>query len=274
MVSTEAARPATSTTLAHRVIGPLEEPSSQHVATRRVTLVHGFAQNGACLGPLLDHLALERTVVAVDAPGHGGSLTHATADLWTGAELLVATAGRCDLVGYSMGARLSLHAALRSPEQVDSLVLIGGTAGIDDDAERAQRRESDELLARRLERDGLDRFVEQWLDLPMFAGLPTWARFDAERRTNTVEGLAASLRAAGTGAMDPLWTQLDAVRCPVLCITGERDERYGTLAEQIVELVGGPARHLVIEGAGHAAHLERPDETSAAVTEFLSSRRD
>ncbi len=260
---------ATTTTLASARVAaaPGAKPG------RPVAVVHGFAQNRRCLGPLLDALVGVGPVTAVDAPGHGDSARHAAADLWRGAELLAGTIGDAALVGYSMGARLALHTALRAPAQVSALVLIGGTAGIDDDTRRAERRASDEVLARRLEHDGLDRFLEDWLALPMFAGLPDWARFDEERRTNTVEGLSASLRHAGTGAMDPLWSRLDEIRCPVLCVTGEHDERYGALARRIVDGVGGPAEHVVIDGAGHAAHLERPEATSAIVTEFLTELR-
>lgn len=228
-------------------------------------MVHGFAQNRRCLGPMLDELVDVGTVYAVDAPGHGGSTMHAAADLWTGADLLVATCPPMHLVGYSMGARLALHAALRAPERVRSLVLIGGTAGIDDAEERAARRDSDELLAQRLETDGLESFLESWLELPMFEKLPDWARFDDERRTNTVAGLAASLRRAGTGSMEPLWDRLGRIDIPMLCITGADDIRYGELAQRLVAAVGESARHVVIDGAGHAAHLERPGPTAAAV---------
>ena len=265
MVTTEAAHDVTSTTLAFGEVAS----RAADAAGRPITVVHGFAQNRHCLGPLLDALAGLGPVRAVDAPGHGGSAVHAAADLWRGAELLAATGGTGALVGYSMGARLALHTALLAPSRVSSLVLIGGTAGIDDDAERAARRVSDEQLARRLERDGLDRFVEEWLALPLFAGLPDWARFDEQRRSNTVEGLAASLRAAGTGSMEPLWGSLAEIRCPVLCVTGALDERYGLLAERIVAGVGGPAEHAVIDDAGHAAHLEQPRATASAVTAFL-----
>jgi len=265
VVTTEAAHDVTSSTLA---FGDLTSRAQGAHATP-ITVVHGFAQNRHCLGPLSDALVELGPVRAVDAPGHGGSAVHAAADLWRGAELLAATVRRGALVGYSMGARLSLHTALRAPEQVTSLVLIGGTAGIDDDDERAARRASDEELARRLERDGLERFVESWLALPLFAGLPAWARFDEQRRSNTVEGLAGSLRAAGTGSMEPLWESLARIRCPVLCVTGALDDRYGLLVERIVAAVGGPAEHVVIADAGHAAHLEQPRATASAVTAFL-----
>lgn len=262
--------PAGPDTLAHRITGG--QPGT-------VVLVHGFAQTGECFGPLAAALERTHTVVRVDQPGHGGSLRHKDAELFDGARLLVETFGDRThhgqasapvLVGYSMGARLCLHAALVAPERVGALVLIGGTAGMADAEERASRRSSDAALAARLEDIGLDAFLVEWLSLPLFAGLPEWARFDEERRRNTVEGLAASLRHAGTGTMEPLWDRLGEIRCPVLCVTGERDQRYGDLAERLVAGFGGPSHHVVVPGVGHAAHLEDPDATIRAIRSFLT----
>jgi len=251
--------------LAHRRSGP-----TPVAAADRTVFVHGFAQTSGCVGPLGDALAEGHELLAVDAPGHGGSTMHAQADLRAGADLLCATGGRADYVGYSMGGRLALHAALAHPGEVRRLVLIGATAGIDDDRERVDRAEWDEQHAHRLEQIGVDAFVAEWLAQPLFAGLPPWARFDEERRGNTVAGLAASLRRAGTGSMTPLWDQLATIDCPVLVVTGARDERYGELGERLVAGIGANARHEVVAGAGHAVHLERPTETASAVLDFLA----
>src|ERR1019366_8418989 len=46
----------------------------------------------------------------------------------------------------------------------------------------------------------------------------------ADRLTNTAGGLAASLRLAGTGTMEPLWDRLAGLTMPVLVVAGELDE--------------------------------------------------
>jgi 2-succinyl-6-hydroxy-2,4-cyclohexadiene-1-carboxylate synthase len=233
--------------------------------------LHGFAQNHRCLGPLADALAADHTVVLPDAPGHGGSLQHRDAGVDHGAALLTSTGGPAVYLGYSMGGRVCLRAAIDHPSQVRALVLIGATAGIEDPDERAARRATDHAWAARLEAIGVDAFVQEWLSAEMFVGLPDWARFDEERRTNVVEGLAGSLRSAGTGSMSPLWERLGELRIPVLCVTGALDERYAELARRLVRGIGDGARHVEIRGAGHAAHLERPDEVREAVVDFLAT---
>jgi pimeloyl-ACP methyl ester carboxylesterase len=56
---------------------------------------------------------------------------------------------------------------------------------------------------------------------------------------------------------------------PVLWITGADDERYGQIAARAVRAIGSNARHEAIDGAGHAAHLERADEATAVISEFV-----
>jgi 2-succinyl-6-hydroxy-2,4-cyclohexadiene-1-carboxylate synthase len=232
-----------------------------------VVLVHGFTQNRQCWGSILPTVGRDHEVIAVDAPGHGHS-SEVRADLWETADLLGAN-GRATFVGYSMGARMALHVALAHPEVVERLVLVSGTAGIEDPAERAERVERDEALARSLERDGLDAFLARWLEQPLFATLPPSARDDKARRENTIAGLASSLRLAGTGTQDPLWDRLHELTMPVLVVSGELDERFTTAARRMTDAIGADATLRVIEGAGHACHREREREFGALLRDWL-----
>ena len=81
-------------------------------------------------------------------------------------------------------------------------------------AARAARRAADDALAASLTSDGLDAFLERWVAQPMFAGLADPDLDD--RRRNTVDGLASSLRLAGTGTQEPLWDRLPSLAMPVL----------------------------------------------------------
>ena len=237
-----------------------------------VVLVHGFTQTGRSWGPIAADLRRDHEVVLVDAPGHGGSAAVRT-DLTAGAALLGAAGGRATYVGYSMGGRLALHLALDQPDQVDALVLLGATAGIEDEQERAARRRGDEGWASDLERDGLDPFLERWLAQPLFANLPADAADLDDRRRNTVEGLASSLRLAGTGSQAPRWSDLPGLRMPVLVLAGERDERFAALGRRMARAIGANAAFAVVAGAGHAAHREQPDAFLAVLRAFLAAQR-
>jgi 2-succinyl-6-hydroxy-2,4-cyclohexadiene-1-carboxylate synthase len=239
----------------------------------RLAFAHGFTQTSAswqstieALRPLLPAAGYR----PVDLPGHGAASALRT-DLWGAADHLVAEAGRAVYVGYSMGGRVALHAALAHPERVPGLVLIGATAGIDDRAERLARREADEALADRLEEIGVEAFVDEWLANPLFAGLTPATAMRDDRLRNTAEGLASSLRLAGTGTQTPLWDRLGEVRRPALVLAGEHDAKFRALGERLATAL--PAADFeVVPGAGHSVQLERPGETAARIVAWLSRR--
>ena len=251
------------------VVGAALEPGAGDGQPLPVAMLHGFTQTRRCWGPLADALANTRTVVTADLPGHGSAAAEAGLDCSGAAQVLVRRIGPAHWVGYSLGGRIALHAALAYPDHVNSLVLIGATAGIEDPGERAERRLVDEERAERLEAVGVSAFCSQWLDMDMFADLPGWARFESERSSNTVQGLAASLRNAGTGSMAPLWNELATLSMPVLCIAGADDPRFAAHAAHMADAIGDNATVTLIDGAGHAAHLERPDATASVVRQFL-----
>jgi 2-succinyl-6-hydroxy-2,4-cyclohexadiene-1-carboxylate synthase len=236
----------------------------------RIVLVHGFTQTQACWGPLATDLAADHQVCRVDAPGHGGS-ADVRADLPTGAGLVGDVGGPATYIGYSMGGRLLLHLALARPEVVRGLVLISATAGIDDPEERAARRGADDELAAEVERDGLEAFVDSWLARPMFAGLGPEAQCRTERLGNTAEGLASSLRLAGTGTQVPLWDALGTLEAPVLVVAGELDPRFAALGRRLADAIGAGAELEVVGRAGHTAHLEQPDAVLARLRRWLAA---
>lgn len=233
--------------------------------------VHGFTQTARCWGEVAADFERDHEVVRVDAPGHGRSAAIAT-DLWGGADLLADVAdatGPAVWIGYSMGGRFCLHAGLSHPERVRALVLIGAAGGIDDPIARAERAARDEALALTVERDGVEAFLDKWLALPMFAGLPEHAVYRAERETNTAAGLASSLRLAGTGSQEPLGPHLGRLTMPVLVTAGSLDTKFAAEAERLAIAVGKNATVALVDDAGHTAHLEQPKRFVEMVRAWL-----
>ena len=167
------------------------------------------------------------------------------------------------LVGYSMGGRLALHAAVRMP--LAGLAVLGASAGIEDPDERRRRRAADEELASWIEAHSIDEVVDRWEQNPVFASqLPQLVEAQrAGRLDHHPARLAQLLRSAGQGALDPIWDELAEIEIPVLAMAGEADAAYRAAAARLARLP------VTIPGAGHAAHLEQPDAVAAALSEFL-----
>lgn len=235
-------------------------------------LLHGFTGSSQTWAEQLPVLQRQFDAIALDLPGHGGRSGARSVEDTARMLSKLAQAGPLHVLGYSLGARVALRLAVEHPWAVDRLVLESPSAGIADASEREARRRADEQLADEIERDGIDATVERWERNPMFA---THASLDASvaarqraiRLAQSPNGLAESLRLAGQGAMEPLHDRLAEVTAPTLVILGALDP-----ARARGELVGNGipnARLVVIEGAGHTPHLERPDAFLPIVLDFL-----
>jgi 2-succinyl-6-hydroxy-2,4-cyclohexadiene-1-carboxylate synthase len=116
----------------------------------------------------------------------------------------------------------------------------------------------------------VEAFVREWLQNPMFAGLSAENSQIDERLKNSAEGLADSLRYAGTGTQTPLWENLSEVNIPTLIISGELDKKFSEIASRMNSLM--PRSTLaVVQGSGHTVHLEKPETFLKILQEWLSA---
>src|SRR5205814_3126613 len=83
--------------------------------------------------------------------------------------------------------------------------------------------------------------------------------------------LASALRHLGSGAQPSLWKALVRLRPPTLILAGERDPKFSAIARSMARAIPG-ARLRLFAGAGHAPHLEAPDEYVTAVLDHFTPR--
>ncbi len=224
--------------------------------------LHGFTQTKDSSHEFLTILAGTYEVLTIDLPGHGRNAA-LPATLVDAADLLAAAVPDESFIlgGYSFGARVALHVALRHPERLRGLALVSATAGLRDLDERAARRERDAALAERVEILGGRAFVDEWLAQPMFASLPDDPR-ERRSRSSYAPGLADALRLAGTGTQGYLGDGLRALSTPTVVIAGAKDPKFVAEAELLAAAIPN-SKLAVVDDAGHAVHLERPVAVAA-----------
>lgn len=246
-----------------------------------LVLLHGFAGSGDSLSELAQGLESGFETLVPDLPGHGRAVAAEVPPAYGFEQCLddlvetLESAGhrRAHWLGYSMGARLALGCAVRHPERVASLVLLAGRAGLAGADEREARRRADEALAARIESIGVAAFADEWLAQPLFATLRRLGPAALERERGArlghdARGLAAALRGLGPGSQPPFFDALPRVRVPVLLVAGALDERFVAVAQDLARRLP-QAEVCVLEGAGHAAHVEQPAAFLQAAREFL-----
>ena len=229
--------------------------------TARVLFVPGFMQRGDAWRAVADLLPERYPSVLLD---------HAEHD-YEGRLGEIAEQGEgAVLCGYSLGGRLVLRAALRDPSRYAGLVLVGATAGLEDPAARAERLEADERLAAWIENAPIEDVVAVWERQPLFADQSD-ALVESQRAgrlSQDPRGLASLLRTSGQGALEPVWEELGELPLPLLAVAGARDERYGEAATRLADLAPR-GRAALVEEAGHAPQLQRPDAVARLLAEFL-----
>ena len=230
--------------------------------------LHGFTQRGAMWDEVAGLVGGEW--VAPDLPGHGGTeVVPWDAAVGKVAGWIGEAGPGITLIGYSMGGRIALAAALAYPEGLDRLVLVSASPGIADESARERRLGEDEATAGRIERLGVDLFLTEWLSRPMFSRLgrrpAAWGARDLRlRQSNEAAGLAGVVRLLGHGSQPYLGDGIAGLRVPLVTVAGSLDDAYASHASGMAA-AAPDGRFVEVNGAGHAVVAEDPKAIARAL---------
>jgi pimeloyl-ACP methyl ester carboxylesterase len=228
-----------------------------------IVLVHGFAStkevNWVHPGWVATLTREGRRVIALDNRGHGASgkpydpsaYHSATMADDVHALLDLLKIERADVMGYSMGARITAFLAVKHPGRVRSVILGG-------------------LGIRLVDGVGLPESIADALEAPSLDDVrdPTGRvfRIFADQTKSDLRALAACIRGSRQ-TMDR--TEVAAIRAPVLVAVGTKDQVAGS-AQELAALIPG-ARALDIPDRDHM--LAVGDRVyKAGVIDFLNQR--
>lgn len=228
-----------------------------------IVLVHGFASNKEVNwvypGWLSTLTHAGRRVIALDNRGHGQSsklydpAAYRSAVMAEDVRALLDHLGlpRADVMGYSMGARITAFLALAHPERIRAAVLGGLGIGL-------------------VEGVGLPQIIAQALEAPTLDDVADATgrmyRAFAERTHSDLRALAACIRGS-RGTLTR--AEVGAIAVPVLVAVGSNDRTAGS-PHELTALIPG-AQVLVIPRRDHM--LAVGDKLfKAGVLDFLARR--
>lgn len=270
--------------------------SSFEAVRPALVCLHGFAQRGESWRAVAALLAQRGWEVAAPdltaLAGGAGDPFDAVCDGVTTfvRDVFRQTGRRPILVGYSMGGRIALEAAIRAQRlrdgadellPISALVLESAGLGPADDGEREELRRRNEGWAARVRDEGVEAFMDWWEALPLFASqrsLPDDARaaLRAGRLGNDPATLALELSRWGqhhqVGKADAL-ACLDGLAARGVAsayLAGALDRKYRAIVEEV--RAASPATTVrVVPSVGHNIHLEDPEGYARALADWCDS---
>jgi pimeloyl-ACP methyl ester carboxylesterase len=227
-----------------------------------ILLTHGYAATLRMWDPQVAALAGRYRMICWDMRGHGESDSPADATVYSHEATVTDMAAVLDacgveqavIGGLSLGGFMSLAFHLVYPHRVRALMLFDTGPGYRKDAGRAEWNQLAEGYAIRFERQGLAAL-----------GNGTEVRIAKHR---SAQGLAHAARGMLAQTDTRVIESLPSIEVPTLLIAGREDKPFLAATDYMAAKVPHAVK-IIIDGAGHAPNLDRPEAFNEAVVSFL-----
>jgi len=170
------------------------------------------------------------------------------------------------LLGTSFGGRVAMETAVRAPDRVKALIIIGaGPGGVADPSAGLRRSE-------RVRGAEFEMVLKEMGDivshLPGPHGPSTMEAFREMSRKGGAERFA--LQSDAMAHRIDLLPQLKKIACPVLCLWGEHDQYSPAETAHTIAAAVPHGRSVIMKDCGHFPTLEYPRDAANVVSGFLS----
>jgi rifampin ADP-ribosylating transferase len=233
-----------------------------------VVLLHAWGESLGCFDRLLPLLPATIHAVAMDQRGHGAADKpedgYALLDLAGDVVAFLDAVGLTSavLLGSSSGGYVAQQVAVRTPDRVSGLVLVGSPRSLRGRPSFAD--EVDRLI------DPVDRaWVKASLEwFPRFHDIPDW--YVEDRVDDGVRMPASVWRKSLNGlctAVPP--TETGTITAPTLIIWGERDGLLSRDDEEALAAAIPGSQLVVYDDTGHLVLWEQPERVANDLTDFV-----
>ncbi len=248
------------------------------VGPETIVFSHGMLISGVMFDPQVAAFSRQYRCVVYDHRGQGRSAVPKSGyDLETltnDAIDLIETLGLgpCHFVGLSMGGGVGMRLAIKRPDLVKSLVLIGANADPEPKKSRARYRRLN-LLARIF---GLKMAVNRVMPIVFgqtFLNDPERTKERIFWRGQIAAGdrFGTTRTVAGVIERKGLLHELSAINTPTLVLACDEDVAVPSEGSERMHRAIAGSKFVRIPFAGHSATLEQPDAVNAAIKEFLET---
>ena len=242
-----------------------------------IVLLHGVGLDRTMWEPLRAELAriTDRTVVALDLPGHGDRppLSNPATLTELAEDVAARLPGPAHLVGFSLGALIAQHLARHRPELVATLTSVSSVCRrTPEEAASVQRRLDS---ARADFPASVEASIHRWYPAGSTVDQDTVAGTRTTLLANSVESYLHAYEVFATADAE-IGAELGRITAPTLAVTGELDP--GSTPEMTARLATAVpgAQAVVVPGARHMLPVEQPGELARTIHYFIeeSSRED
>jgi pimeloyl-ACP methyl ester carboxylesterase len=230
-----------------------------------VLLTHGYSATSQMWKGQVEALSKDHKLVIWDMRGHGQSDSPEDPTQYSEPATVADMAALLDHVGaksaviggLSLGGYMSLAFHRLYPERTQALLIIDTRPGY----------KSDEA------REGWNKNALKTADRYETEGLSLLESGSAERRTaqhRSAKGLALAARGMLTQRDSAVISSLPEIKVPAIVIVGSEDAPFLAASDYMAAKIPG-SKKAVIEGAGHAANIDKPEAFNATLGEFLGA---
>lgn len=229
-------------------------------------LTHGFSATSQMWQGQISAFSKDFKLIVWDMRGHGRttypsdpslySEEHTVADMFHLLKHVCPDVSQAVIGGLSLGGYMSLAFYRRHPESVSKLLIIDTGPGFKKDSAREGWNRTAHATADEFEKNGL-------------MSLRSASPERSQATHSSADGLVLAARGMLTQRNDSVMTSLPNIKVPSLIVVGSKDFPFLGASDYMAAKIPG-ARKVVIDGAGHAANIDRPEAFNRAIMAFLN----